>query len=342
MLDTGLVQIYTTDSEWFNFAPFGLALRAAGRKLKSMITSLQAYPLMAGASLVSETLDPYIVFRHAAIPSGAHSSATPEHAFRRAFEGAAHAARAAQFDLVIITGLFEMVRIGIVSPADLDRLVDEKAPRVELVLSGRGAPQALFERADLVTDMRVSGPFDPAAQGPTSDPPRPVEVVTGDGKGKTTYCLGKSMLASCLGGSALVLQFMKTPQQYGEAAAIERFPSLEIRSMGAGFFHPHDTDSLKRHVKAARDAWEHCLREIFSLRYGMVVLDEINTATHFGLVNPRRVREMVFLKPRDLHLLLSGRNADAEVRDAASVVLEMREIKHPFRRGIQARRGIEL
>ena len=87
---------------------------------------------------------------------------------------------------------------------------------------------------------------------------------------------------------------------------------------------------------------EHCLREIFSLKYGLVVLDEINTASHYGLVNPLRVKEMLFLKPRRVHLLLSGRYAHPAVIEAADTVLEMREIKHPYERGIKARRGIEF
>jgi cob(I)alamin adenosyltransferase len=84
------------------------------------------------------------------------------------------------------------------------------------------------------------------------------------------------------------------------------------------------------------------LKEIFSLTYRLVVLDEINIATNLDLVHPDRVREMMFLKPRDLHLILSGRNAHPEMMNHASAVFEMREIKHPFHKGIKARRGIEF
>jgi cob(I)alamin adenosyltransferase len=84
------------------------------------------------------------------------------------------------------------------------------------------------------------------------------------------------------------------------------------------------------------------LREIFSLTYRLIALDEINIATNLDLVHPNRVREMMFLKPRNLHLVLSGRNAHPEMIKHASAVFEMREIKHPFQKGIKARRGIEF
>jgi cob(I)alamin adenosyltransferase len=112
--------------------------------------------------------------------------------------------------------------------------------------------------------------------------------------------------------------------------------------MGEGFLFADTAAQLRKHHRAARRAWEECLREIFSLKYGLVVLDEINTATYYGLVHGERVREMLFLKPHDLHLLLSGRNAHLEVTEVASVVIHMREVKHPFTQGVTARKGIEF
>jgi cob(I)alamin adenosyltransferase len=78
------------------------------------------------------------------------------------------------------------------------------------------------------------------------------------------------------------------------------------------------------------------------MKYGLLVLDEINIATHYGLIRGERVKEMLFLKPRQTHLLLSGRNAHPEVTEAASTVIEMKEIKHPFKKGVKARKGIEF
>jgi cob(I)alamin adenosyltransferase len=147
---------------------------------------------------------------------------------------------------------------------------------------------------------------------------------------------------SALGVRSTVLQFMKSPHPYGEVKAIDRVPHLDIRTMGEGFLFADAAAQMRKHHQAARRAWEECLREVFSLKYGLVVLDEINTATYYGLVHGERVREMLFLKPHDLHLLLSGRNAHLEVIEAASVVIHMREVKHPFTQGVKARKGIEF
>ena len=140
---------------------------------------------------------------------------------------------------------------------------------------------------------------------------------------------------------ATILQFIKSPHAYGEVTAIERFRDLQIKSMGEGFIFGSSQPS-KKHIEAARHAWEACLREIFSLKFRLVVLDEINIATHLGLVHPERVREMMFLKPKNLQVILSGRNAHPEIMEHASTVFEMKEIKHPFHRGIPARKGIEF
>jgi cob(I)alamin adenosyltransferase len=342
MLEQGLIQIYTGDSGRFNFAPVGLALRAAGQKLRSRITCFYGHELMDGLPLAAEIFKPYLF-----VDPSAHRLDTGDReahgaAVLGAFQAAADACRSGEFDLVILNGAVTALACGMIPLRDVLRLMDDRPARVELVLSGRGAPPQIVERADLVTEMAVAGPAESPWTGSNPEAPYPVDVITGNGKGKTTYCLGKAMLASCMGFRSAFLQFMKSPQRYGEVMAIEKLPYLTIRSMGAGFLDPHAKVQPKKHHQAARVAWEYCLREIFSLKYGLVVLDEINTATHYGLLNPRRVREMLFLKPQSVHLLLSGRNAHPDVVEAASTVLEMREIKHPFRKGIKARRGIEF
>ena len=145
-----------------------------------------------------------------------------------------------------------------------------------------------------------------------------------------------------MGIRSTILQFIKSPKAYGEVKAMKKLPYLGIRSMGEGFLNIQPAASDRKHMEAARKAWEDCLREIFSLKYGLIVLDEINIATYYGLIHPERVREMLFLKPRKLHLILSGRNVHLEVRKGASSLIEMREIKHPFQKGIKARKGIEF
>jgi len=245
------------------------------------------------------------------------------------------------FDVIILEEINQVVDMGIIPVSNVIDLVKKKPANVELVLTGRNARGEIIEQADLVTEMVEHKREEGSWKIDGSNQEGCVGVVTGNGKGKTTYCLGRAMLFAAGGFPASILQFIKSPQPYGEVVAIERFPNLEIKTMGEGFIIGPSRPS-KSHVKAARGAWEECLREIFSLTYRLIVLDEINIATHLGLVHPERVREMMFLKPRDLHVILSGRNAHREMREHASAVFEMREIKHPFHRGIKARRGIEF
>jgi cob(I)alamin adenosyltransferase len=329
MLKKGLIQVYTGSSEKINFAPFGLAVRASGHKFRTLITCFEPHELIDGAIRASAYLDTMIL-EHSDIDKA------PD-----AFQKAKQAALAGDYDIVVLSRILPLINQDVISLEQILTFMKEKPEGVELVLSGSGAPQDIIEKADLVTEMVVSGPTT-ASESRNDEDQGTIEVITGNGKGKTTYCLGKAVLKSCLGTRSSILQFIKSPKPYGEVTAIRKLTNLEIRSMGEGFVNLHSTDLKKKHVDAARRAWEECLREIFSLKYGLIVLDEIDNATHYGLLNPERVREMLFLKPRNLQLLLSGRNAHPEVTKAATTVIEMKEIKHPFNRGIKARKGIEF
>lgn len=337
MAHKGLIQVYTGYSERLNFAPVGLALRAVGQGMRVFVSCLLAHKYMQGATGAMARLGPNLVVQHAAAgdATGPGVKPAPE-ALREAFGQAQSAALGGAFDLVIVNGIHAALELEVIRLRDLVSLIDRRPGHVELVFNGRGLPADLVDRADLVTEMVVSEPLDaPETAGE-------VEVVTGNGKGKTTYCLGRALLTASMGVRSVILQFMKSPQPYGEVKAIGKLPDLRIMTMGVGFLFNYTPETRHKHLEVARAAWEACLREIFSLRYGLVVLDEINTAIYFGLVNPERVREMLFLKPQGLHILLSGRNAHAEVVDAARTLIEMREIKHPFRKGVPARRGIEF
>jgi cob(I)alamin adenosyltransferase len=258
------------------------------------------------------------------------------------FHKARQAVLASLYDIVILNGINQTMALGIVSSNDVLRLMREKPSNVELVLTGPGVPESVIDQADLVTDLEVHPISFDQEDGDGLGTQGSIEVVTGNGKGKTTYCLGKSILYSSMGIRCAFLQFIKSPQPYGEVKAIHMFPNIDIKTMGEGFLGHHPYGYEKRHIEAARRAWEKCLREIFSLKYGLIVMDELNTATSHGLVNPDRVRELLFLKPQNLHLMLSGRNAHADVMAAATSVIEMKEVKHPYQKGIKARKGIEF
>lgn len=325
MLKKGLIQVYTGSSEQINFAPFGLAVRASGHKFRTLITCFEPHELLDGAISAASYLDTMII-EHSGIDKA------PD-----AFQKARQAALAGDYDIVVLSHIIPLINQGVIGLDHVLALMEDKPENVELVLSGSGAPQDIIEKADLLTEMVVSGPQETSIENKGT-----IEVITGNGKGKTTYCFGRAVLESCLGTRSSMVQFIKSPKPYGEVKALRKLPNLKIMSMGEGFLDLDSSGPKKKHMDAAGRAWEECLKEVFSLQYGLIVLDEIDNATHYGLINPERVRDMLLLKPRDLHLLLSGRNAHSKVMAAATTVIEMKEIKHPFKKGIKARKGIEF
>lgn len=345
MSKKGLVQIYKGDYDKIHFVPMGLSLRAAGHNLKTYMTSFLSHGWMDGARMASILLRPNLVIEHTEIedmpPDGKWGQREMDE-INQSFQRAKEALLGNEFDIVILNGINQISYQGVISLKDILELVRQRPDNVELVLTGPDVDEELLERADLVTEMVCYDPKERSSKGDEHIRITPTEVVTGNGKGKTTYSLGKAMLMSCLGIRSIILQFIKSPKPYGEVKSIEKLPYMEIKTMGEGFLNRRSRVPNKRHLTAARRTWEACLREIFSLQYGLIILDEINIATHFGLIHPERVREMLYLKPQNLHIILSGRNAHPEVREGASSVIEMREIKHPFKKGIKARKGIEF
>lgn len=345
MIENGLIQVYTGDSEQFNFAPIGLALRAAGHNFRTLIFSFSRYDLMDEAIIASSFLKPNLVIDHSAIEGrspGLKGENPEQHVLLASLHRAREAVLSGDFDIVVLNNIHQALAGGAIPLDAVLTLMEEKPPGVELVLSGSGAGEPITERADLVTDMVVSHPESARGKGLDSGNSGITEVVTGRGKGKTTYCLGKAMLLSCKGIHASIVQFIKSPQAYGEVMAIERLPFLEIKSMGEGFLNGNNGHLDTKHKEAAQRAWRALLEKNHADKYGLLVLDEINVAVDYGLIQARRVRELVLQKPENLALLLSGRNAHPEIREAATTVIEMRERKHPFKQGIKARKGIEF
>ena len=344
MLKRGLVQVYTSSGKRTNFAPLGLGVRAAGHKMRTHMTCFLRHEWMDAADTVSALLKPYLVIEHAEAedspPHGKWNKAVINK-MRQSLKRSQQALHGGEFDIVVLNGINALCSQGIISFDDVLALMREKPDNVELVLTGPDANDEIIDRADLVTEMVCQAKEESPQKGNEHHVIAPTEVITGNGKGKTTYCLGKAMIMSSLGTRSTILQFIKSPRAYGEVKAIERLPHLEIKTMGEGFLDTHAAVPSEKHLETAKRAWEECLEEVFSLRYGLIVMDEINIATYYGLVSAERVREMLFLKPEKLHLILSGRNAHREVMEGASTVIEMREIKHPFKAGVKARKGIE-
>jgi cob(I)alamin adenosyltransferase len=168
-----------------------------------------------------------------------------------------------------------------------------------------------------------------------------IQVYTGDGKGKTTAALGLACRAVGHGLKVFIIQFMKGDTQSGEVATAKRLaPYLTIRQMGRGFLVRREGPDPED-IRCAHEAMALAGEIIRGGEYDIVILDEINVACALGLVNKEEVLKVMDERPSHVELILTGRDAASEVIEQADLVTEMREIKHYFPKGIQAREGIE-
>ncbi len=169
-------------------------------------------------------------------------------------------------------------------------------------------------------------------------------VNTGNGKGKTTAALGLALRAWGQGMRVLILQFIKGNCHYGELDALRALPPgrIEIAKLGRGFTRRDTGVTKEEHLKAIKNGLQRARQEIKSGRWDMIILDEINYALKFGLVEKEEVLSLLREKPEKLHIVLTGRDAAPEVVKIADLVTEMKEIKHPFQKGVKAQKGIEF
>ena len=170
-----------------------------------------------------------------------------------------------------------------------------------------------------------------------------VLVLTGNGKGKTTSCLGMAVRAVGYGMRVVMIQFIKGSLHYGEIDGAKRLaPEFELVPMGRGFVGiMGDTLAFPVHADAAAKALAVAREKMLSGRYDIVILDEVNVALHLRLIPLEDVLSLIREKPENVHLILSGRNAHEEVIRLAHLVTEMRSVKHPFDIGIEAEKGID-
>jgi len=171
-------------------------------------------------------------------------------------------------------------------------------------------------------------------------------VHTGKGKGKSTAAFG--LAARAIGNDMRVgiVQFVKGKWETGERVVLEAFPDqVTIRTMGEGF--TWETQDRARDIAAAEAAWEVSKEMIEASRganpkYDLVILDELNIVLRYDYLPLDEVVTFLKAKPEDLHVVVTGRNAKDELIDAADLVTEMTMIKHPFRAGVKAQKGIEF
>jgi cob(I)alamin adenosyltransferase len=166
-------------------------------------------------------------------------------------------------------------------------------------------------------------------------------VHTGLGKGKSTAAFG--MVLRCIGHGMRVgiVQFVKGAWGTGERDVLAKFPELvTCRAMGEGF--TWDTQDRERDIAAARAAWDAAKAMIADPSYSLVLLDELNIVLRYDYLLLDEVLDTLKTKPRDLHVIVTGRNAKPELIDLADLVTEMTLVKHPFRAGVKAQKGIEF
>ena len=167
-----------------------------------------------------------------------------------------------------------------------------------------------------------------------------IQIYTGNGKGKTTAALGLVLRACGQGAKVAIIQFMKGWEHYGELSAVNLLPNVTLVQTGRpdyvyrGKEEPQDFQEAERGLALASEAAS-------SGEYDLLILDEINVALDYKLIPLGGVLDILRSKPKSLELVLTGRNAPRELIEEADLVTEMKEIKHPYQKGLQGRRGIE-
>lgn len=169
-----------------------------------------------------------------------------------------------------------------------------------------------------------------------------VTVYTGPGRGKTTAALGLALRVLGWGGRVCVIQFVKGYPEIGEAKFADEFGDrFEVRQFAVDLTPSiREEDVLKRR-EAAVEALAYAEAAVSGGEYDLVILDEIDNALHYDLISLPRVLKLIENKPSHVELVLTGRDAPPEIVRAADYATEMLLIKHPFEKGVPARRGVD-
>ncbi len=167
-------------------------------------------------------------------------------------------------------------------------------------------------------------------------------VNTGAGKGKTTAAMGTALRAVGQGLRVLMLQFLKGSWHYGELDAVKAFGDrFVMRQMGRGFVKVGGAEPAPEDVRLVEEAWAEAEKAILSGEWDLVILDEINYAISYHMLDANKVADVLKRKPEMVHVILTGRNAHPALIELADTVTEMRQVKHAYEKGVMAQRGIE-
>ena len=192
--------------------------------------------------------------------------------------------------------------------------------------------QARMERLKVSVDRRIA-----AAQ----EEKGLLIVYTGAGKGKTTAALGMAIRCLGHGMNVAMVQFIKGAIDTAEERILKSFgQQVVFLRMGEGY--TWETQDRERDAQVAQKAWAEVEKILQDPSFGMVILDELNIAIHHEYVSLEQVLKAVAKRPSSLHVVITGRGAKPELIEAADLVSEMKMIKHPFRKGIKAQKGVEF
>lgn len=166
-----------------------------------------------------------------------------------------------------------------------------------------------------------------------------IQVYTGEGKGKTTAALGLALRAAGRNMKVLMVQFMKK-WDYGELHSIKLIPNITLETFGTKEF-VYKGKAKKIDYEEAEKAFSFGIKGMQSGNYDIVIFDELNMALYYELLDLKEVIQKIKGKPDNVEVIITGRRAPIEIIEIADLVTEMKEIKHPYQKGIEARRGIE-
>jgi len=166
-----------------------------------------------------------------------------------------------------------------------------------------------------------------------------IHIYTGDGKGKTTAAIGLAIRASGYGMKTYIGQFMKG-QHYGELTALRNHPCITIEQYGDKEC-VHREEITQKHIDQAQLGLKQARKAMHSHQYDIIILDEINVAVWFNLITVEDVLELLNDRPKNIEFILTGRRAPKELMEIADLVSDVKEIKHYYTQGVEARTGIE-
>lgn len=167
-------------------------------------------------------------------------------------------------------------------------------------------------------------------------------IYTGNGKGKTTAALGTAFRSIGYDWNVCIVQFIKGNWKYGEMESVKLVPNIELHQMGKGFCKIMGDDIPEsEHRSAAENALEFATEKMLSGKYELLILDEVFVAISTGILSEKKVIEFLNKKPNNMNLILTGREATKKIMKIADLVTEMKEIKHPFQKGILSKKGID-